>query len=72
MGIQPKEVVLYTTEDDACPFEHWLNALRDRRARARIKTRLDRVSMGNLGDAKPVELTMVQVTECILLNLVKR
>ena len=35
-------------------FAHWLAALRDVHAKARIAMRLDRVCTGNLGDAKPV------------------
>jgi putative addiction module killer protein len=54
MEVQPREVVLYVTEDEDCPFECWLDTLRNRQARARIKTRLDRVELGNLGDFKPV------------------
>lgn len=55
MEVQSRDVILYVvTKDDDCPFEHWLDALRDRQARARIKKRLDRVSLGNLGDFKPV------------------
>lgn len=54
MEAQPREVVLYVTADGNCPFELWLDALRDRQARVRIKKRLDRVSLGNLGDFKPV------------------
>ncbi|OGT76485.1 MAG: addiction module killer protein [Gammaproteobacteria bacterium RIFCSPLOWO2_12_47_11] len=40
----------YLTEDGRSPFSEWLNKLRDIRARARIRTRLDRVSLGNMGD----------------------
>ncbi len=54
MAAQAREVVLYLTEDNDCPFETWLESLRDRQARARIKTRLDRVGQGNLGDFKSV------------------
>jgi putative addiction module killer protein len=54
MEAQPREVVLYVTEDDECPFTVWLDSLRDRQARVRIKKRLDRIEMGNLGDFKPV------------------
>ncbi len=54
MEAQPREVVLYLVEDDDCPFKRWLDALRDRQARARIKKRIDRVRLGNLGDFKPV------------------
>lgn len=35
-------------------FEKWLRGLRDDKARAIIQLRLDRISQGNLGDAKPV------------------
>ena len=32
------------------PFWDWLKGLRDMQARARIRTRLDRLAMGNWGD----------------------
>lgn len=35
-------------------FDEWFSALRDRRASARIAARLDRLAMGNPGDAEPV------------------
>jgi putative addiction module killer protein len=35
-------------------FVHWLMGLRDRRARARIQARIDRLALGNPGDVKPV------------------
>jgi putative addiction module killer protein len=54
MAAQPLDVVLYVTEDNVCPLECWLESLRDRQARARIKKRLDRLVLGNLGDYKPV------------------
>ena len=40
----------YLTENGQSPFNEWLEGLRDLRARARVRTRLDRVSLGNLGD----------------------
>ena len=33
------------------PFNEWLTSLRDIKARAKIRVRLDRVSLGNLGDS---------------------
>ena len=39
-----------TTQD----FDRWLRRLKDRQGRLRILARLDRLSAGNLGDAKPV------------------
>jgi putative addiction module killer protein len=35
-------------------FAHWLDGLRDIRARARIQARLDRLAEGNPGDVEPV------------------
>jgi len=35
-------------------FAAWFQDLRDRRAKARIQVRIDRLSLGNPGDAKPV------------------
>jgi putative addiction module killer protein len=35
-------------------FAAWLRKLRDEQARARIQIRIRRVSLGNLGDIKPV------------------
>ncbi|MFZ5604314.1 MAG: type II toxin-antitoxin system RelE/ParE family toxin [Pseudomonadota bacterium] len=35
-------------------FDRWLHDLRDARARARVETRIRRLSLGNPGDVKPV------------------
>jgi putative addiction module killer protein len=35
-------------------FTHWLAHLRDGRARARVNTRIRRLTLGNAGDARPV------------------
>lgn len=35
-------------------FAHWLDDLRDIRARARVQTRIERLATGNPGDAEPV------------------
>jgi putative addiction module killer protein len=35
-------------------FVRWFSRLRDRRARARIQVRIDRLEIGNPGDVKPV------------------
>jgi len=35
-------------------FDAWLRGLRDIRAVARIQARIDRLALGNPGDAKPV------------------
>ena len=38
------------SESGRSPFNDWLLGLRDLRARARIRARLNRVKLGNLGD----------------------
>ena len=35
-------------------FTKWFDGLKDRRARARIQARVDRVEMGHFGDVAPV------------------
>jgi putative addiction module killer protein len=35
-------------------FDHWLSRLADARAQAKIASRIDRVAVGNFGDAKPI------------------
>ncbi len=44
----------YLTSEGRSPFGVWLRGLRDVRARARIRIRLDRVRLGNLGDYRSV------------------
>lgn len=54
MEVQPKEIRNYLTADGRSPYDEWLDSLRDRRAKAKIRARLDRVEDGNLGDCKSV------------------
>ena len=54
MEATPKELQIYVTEDGRAPFSEWLGSLRDIKARAKIRARLDRVSLGNLGDCHSV------------------
>lgn len=48
------EVRKFISENGSCPIDDWLASLRDRRARARILIRLDRLSLGLEGDWKSV------------------
>ena len=48
------ELRIYTTERGVTPFRQWLDALKDRQARAQIRARLERVRGGNFGDCKPL------------------
>lgn len=54
MEVQPREIRRYITTDGKIPFGEWLDSLADRRAKAKIKERLKRVSLGNLRNCKSV------------------
>ena len=45
-----RDIRLYVSRDGKVPFVQWLDSLKDRKARAKIRVRLDRVRFGNLGD----------------------
>lgn len=48
------EVLEYLTTDGRNPFREWLEALKDREARARVRVRINRIRLGNFGDSKSV------------------
>ena len=50
----PREIRLYADARGRCPFEVWLNGLRDLKARAIIRERIARLMLGNFGDAKAI------------------
>ncbi len=50
----PYDIEYYRTENGWKPFKEWLDSLRDRKARAKVRVRLDRARLGNLGDRRPV------------------
>jgi len=58
---QPQALEMYVTPTGSVPFEDWLLALRDARARARVRVRLDRLSLGNPGDAHGVGEGVVEL-----------
>jgi putative addiction module killer protein len=52
--MQPREIDSYQTTEGKCPFEEWLDRLKDKTASVKIKARLARVSLGNLGNYQSV------------------
>jgi putative addiction module killer protein len=54
MEASPKEIRNYLSVNGINPFSEWFDSLRDIRAKAKIRARLDRVEAGNLGDCKSV------------------
>lgn len=47
-------IEIYTKEDGSQPFNEWLQSLRDKKVQAKILARLNRASLGNFGDWKPL------------------
>ena len=51
---EPREIELYITAEGKIPFSDWLDSLKDKRAKAEVSRRLERVTVGNFGDHKSV------------------
>ena len=47
----PIRIELYL-KGAACPFEEWLDGLRDRAGRAKVRVQIDRLSLGNFGKCR--------------------
>jgi putative component of toxin-antitoxin plasmid stabilization module len=47
------EIIVFETEDGKVPFSRWLKGLRDPQSRGIIRTRINRLRLGNFGDYKP-------------------
>jgi len=54
-------VLIYQSADGRMPFADWLEALKDRQARARIRTRIDRLALGNPGDHRALDGGIVEL-----------
>jgi len=51
----------YVTRAGRDVFDDWLTRLADRRAQAKIATRLNRLALGNFGDSKPLGLGLFEL-----------
>lgn len=56
-----REVVYYETQDGKRPCQEWLDSLKDVRARAKIRTRIDRIILGNFGFCDSVGLGVMEL-----------
>lgn len=54
MEAQERQIDYYTTEDGKQPFREWVESLRDQEGRRKVRVRIDRVSLGNLGYCESV------------------
>lgn len=48
------QIEYYCRSDGNAPYEDWFKSLQDIEAKAIIRTRLNRVQVGNFGDCKPL------------------
>ncbi|MBS0286128.1 MAG: type II toxin-antitoxin system RelE/ParE family toxin [Proteobacteria bacterium] len=49
-----KELRIYSDLNGKIPFNEWLNSIKDKVTKARIRARLDRLVLGCLGDYKTI------------------
>lgn len=54
MATETVTVLLYSMANNKSPFEEWVKRLKDRKARAKINVRINRVRLGNFGDRRSV------------------
>ena len=54
MEAVPKQIEIYQAANGGEPFTDWLEGLRDKQTRARIKKYIDRLEDGNTSNVKPV------------------
>lgn len=54
MESKPRLVKSYVTPDGSPPFKTWIKGLKDKRFKARILQRIDRLRLGNFGDCRSV------------------
>ena len=54
MEARPRKIKTYLRANGKSPFEDWVSSLRDKSAKAKIFTRIDRMKFGNFGDCKSV------------------
>ncbi len=54
LSVDNKEILQYQTREGKAPYREWLLSLKDATVKARIRTRLDRLRLGNFGDCKGI------------------
>ena len=52
MEVIPRHVRNYVTPEGREPYEEWVNSYRNRKTRAIIRERINRLHLGNFGDYK--------------------
>ncbi len=55
MEVSKKQIEIYSFVNGKKPFVSWLESLKDKKIRYKIKERLDRIALGNMGDCKSIK-----------------
>ncbi len=54
LPVEQKQVDIYLDRNGDAPYSRWINCLADLKGRAKIRERIARVRLGNIGDCEPV------------------
>ena len=55
------EIKIYETASGKRPFEIWLKNIKELHTKAKILTRLDRLTLGNFGDCKTIDSSLYEL-----------
>ena len=61
MEIIPRDVRNYVTPEGREPYEEWVNSYRNRKTRAIIRERVNRLHLGNFGDYKRLNADLYEL-----------
>ena len=54
MDVRQRSIRNFVAANGKSPFRDWLRQIKDKRAKARILSRIDRLQLGNFGDCRSV------------------
>jgi putative addiction module killer protein len=54
LPVETKQVDIYLNTDGKSPYLAWINGLADLKGRAKVRERIARLRLGNMGDCEPV------------------
>jgi len=54
LPVEQKQVEIYLDRNGVAPYSIWINRLVDVKGRAKIRERITRLRLGNMGDCEPV------------------
>ena len=61
MEVIPQDIRNYVTPDGREPYEEWVNSCRNRKTRAIIRERVNRLHLGNFGDYKQLTADLYEL-----------